>query len=548
VLSVSADITAKNALAYKTPVYLVHFDGETTDYVNHVPVSPSNTCKQYLIGISGSGSSVTPEEGRGSISSHQVEILDVNDEITALLATDGAYFHRKKVTIKAGYLGTTEADMASVFTGWVTGLSLSADGLSYLFAVTDPQRWMQRKVFRGAESSNVIVQGNPLTILLRILTSTGAGTNGDYDNLSESNGLGIDDDFIDVAGIEQVRDDYFPGNSHYMRFVIDERIRAKDFIETELLKPLNLYPVITGAGKFSVRPTKPPIAALSSVQSFSTDSVIGIPKWDANLDAMINEVEFSYQYSVVTGEFSTVAYYADSSSINARGPGKKVLEVKSRGLRSSISGASLNLYAADVVARRVAAVFGRWAVPPVKITVKTFFSRWLSEPGDIVPLTYPLLPDIVAGTRGLAATRLEIVDRTVDWKRGTCTFTMIDTGFAKGSYGAISPAMTVIAGASATQFTVSTTDAVKYSEYTLPEIQLRDANGRVKAASATLLTVDTSTGVCTCDDLGLTPSAGDVVTFANYDDCTAEQKLYSFIADATEKLGAADDAARLIVP
>jgi hypothetical protein len=108
--------------------------------------------------------------------------------------------------------------------------------------------------------------------------------------------------------------------------------------------------------------------------------------------------------------------------------------------------------------------------------------------------------------------------------------------------------MTVTAGTDGENFTVSAADAAKYANLTTPEVILYDSKMRARAAHVTLLTVNTSTGACTCDALGLTPAAGDIIAFANYDDCTAEQKRFAFIADASENLGTADDDAHLIMP
>jgi len=60
----SGTFVTYNDLEYKTPMYLVHFNGETVDYCDHKPGSPDNTLKQYLAGISGAEQRVQPEEGR----------------------------------------------------------------------------------------------------------------------------------------------------------------------------------------------------------------------------------------------------------------------------------------------------------------------------------------------------------------------------------------------------------------------------------------------------------------------------------------------------
>ncbi len=565
-LSSNTNFDTKNVLADKTPMYLIVFnhgtgdvewkDGNDTvfldtvdvlwkdapkyDYCDHKPSLPENELKQYLAKISGLAQKVTPEEGRLTIGGVSAEIIDVSDEITALLATDAYFFHRKKTTTKAGYQGLDESDMLTIMTGWITDLKLNKAGLSYIFTATDPQKWMQRKVFRGSEDSTVTLSGNPLNILLSVLTSTGAGTNGDYDFLAEANGLGIEQAYIDIAGIEQVRDDWFPGDSHKMEFTINKRIKAKDFFEREIFKILNLYPVVDGQWRFGVKPFKPPLAATSSEQTIDRDAIIGMPTWNSNLPALVNEVEAHYDWNPTTEVFDTIDHYISSDSLNSRGPGKKSIVLKSKGLKTSNG-------AFDIMAKRAARIFERFAVPPISISFNTFFTKWLSEAGDIISFTHRKLPDLAAGTRGITARRMEIISRDIGWKRGRVKIDLLDTGFGKGTYNVISPAMTVLSAADGENFVVSAADAIKYSHFTLPECQLATANMRQKVAAKTILTIDTTTGAITCDDWGVTPVAGDIILFADYDDLTDEQKDWGVIADASNDLGAGDDDAHLIV-
>ena len=543
------------------PTFVQSGAGAITAYIDDVSVKKitnaaladgvltSATYSPYLVGISGLSQQITPEEGRSSIGGVEVQLLDVSDEITALLATDTYHFHRKQTTIKVGYVGLLEGeDYISIMVGWVTGLKLSNDGLVYTFSITDPQKWFQRQIFRGSEDSTVTVSGNPIDILLKCITSTGAGTNGNYDVLSEDNGIGLDDSFVDVAGIEAVRDDWFPGDSHYMRFSISERIKAKDFFEQEIFKVLNVYPVIDGLGRFTIKPFKPPIAALDEVQSFTADNTIGLPKLDFNLGSLVNEIQIEYDWNTTTEVYDSEVFYVDATSVNNRGPGKKPITIKSKGLHTSHSPASISGRATSVLGVRKNRIFGRFASPPMSLKLKTFFNRWITEVGDVVPFTHAKVPDVDAGTRGLTAERMEVIKKNVDWRNGTVSFDLLNTGFNKGTYSVISPTMTVVSATDSENFIVSVADAVKYENFTLPEFQLCDSGMRQRVAAKTLLSVNTTTGACTCDALGVTPAAGDFVLFPDYDDATDEQKLYGYIADSDDNLGTADDDAHLIIP
>ena len=560
--SSNATFDTANALDYKSPVYLVHFDGEIIDYANRKVGQANHVVKLFVDKVTGLTQKVTPEEGKATIGDITITLLDMEYEITALLATDTYYFHRRKTTVKAGYMGMTEAQMLTILTGWVTDIKMTGDLAAWEFTITDPQKWLQRKIFRGAESATVTIQGNPINIVLAILTSTGEGTNGDYDYYSSSVGLGIDTDYINIAAIEAVRDDWYPGDSNYMKFSITERESAKDWLQNEIFKVLNIYPIVDGDGRFNLKPVKPPIASRDMVQSLDEDTIIDLPTYDMNLAALINEVEVHYDHD--GDDYATQIFYIDSTSLNNRGPGKKPLTIKSKGLHTSHAPASIAGRASDICQKRKAKIFGRWSTPPIKIDCKAFFSRWLSDPGDQVPVTHKLLPDLETGVRGLTARRMEITNRPIDWINGVVTFNLLDTGFGKGRYTAISPRMTVVSGVSVTQFMVSSADGVKFEEGWV--IDIYDAGMRVQAADleitsiASLETADfedtadvefedtadvefaESTGyiITVGSTIGATPSVGWVATFSGYGNCVTAQQLYCFLYAAGHGMTAAD--------
>lgn len=543
----------KQGINYKWPIYLIEFDGEAATYCSQSlgvralleddsPIlledggffllegNPEYVFKPLLKSISGLSQRVNPEEGTASIGGITFELLDYNDDITQLISSDDYYFHRKKTTIKAGYAGMSYPDYyLSIMTGWVTDIKLNNNGNAYIFTVTDPQKWFQRKIFRGAEVTPVTFSGNAIDILLSILTSTGDGTNGDYDTFAEGNSLGIDADYIDVAAIEAVRDNWIPGSSALLSFTINDRERAKDWLEREIFKPFNLYPVIDGQGRFLVKPFKPPLPTAGSEIVINEDVIIGIPQWDMNLGSVVNEVEWHFAWNSTTEQYDTINYYIDSDSLTNRGPGKKSLVVKSKGLASETA----------LVDRSKKRIFRRFANPPLKISVTCFFSKWTAEAGDIVSLTHSRLPDLETSTRGVTNKLMEVVNRSIDWMRGRVNLELLDTGFQSGYYSVISPAMTITSVSDRTNFYVSTTDAAKYASFTSPEVQVCDSGMRQKVSNITITSVNSTTGLIQCDDPGRDLAAGYKVLFSDYRFATAEQQNYGYIADDNDVLGLA---------
>ena len=471
-ITTTSNFDAKHGLNYKTPVYSVCFhQGPTTfpfvfsftfgpeseengfyfsnkevaqimldeggstitdEDGNAIDCSPIHY--KLLKNISGIKQTVTPDKGQASISGVTATLVDQDNIITSMFSYDSvANLHRTKVSVKAGYKGLSFSDYPTIFTGWATGCKMSSDLGNYVFTITDPQKWLQKYVARSATSdAPVYYQGNPINIILQILLSTGEKSNGVYDFRSAANGCGIDQDYVDVAGLEAIRDRYYPGDSHYLRIIVTERIKAKDLIEKEILKVLNCYPKIDGNGRYSIVPFDRPIIP-DDVVTFDKDNIIGMPAWSANWESLKNEIEFSHDYDVTENDFEEITYYADADSINARGQGNEQITIESHGLHLSHSPSSVQSRAETIISRRKQVAFDRWKEPPIKVTIKTLFLMWHVEAGDIVYLTHPDLPDIAVGTKGVTQKPMEVLSRSVDWKNGRVNFELLDTGFGQGT-------------------------------------------------------------------------------------------------------------------
>ncbi len=531
---------SNNIQLYKNPVYLIKFEDETIDYSNRAVVSSENTVKKYISDISGLSQKVTPEEGKSTIGDLKVTILDVDEEITSLLSYDAYNFQRKRATMKVGYMGMTESEMLTISVGWVTDIKLNRDGTAYIFEITDPQRWMQRKIFRGAEEENITVSGNFINILLQLILSTGNGTNGEYDRYDANWALGLDEDFVNVESIEKVRDNWYPGDSAYVKFNINERIVAKTFFEREFFKVFNLYPTIDADGKFNVKVIKPPIFSTDTVQSFDEDTIIGLPEYDLGFASLKNEFEYHYDYGRLdSGDFGSSIFYVNSSSVNNRGPGTSSYSVKSQGIHSTLSPSSLSARATDIIIKRKNQIFQRYSdPPPIKLKFKTFFQNWLSEGGDVVPFTHSKLPNLEAGEKGLSTERMEIINRSPDWKNGTVTFNLLNTGFKKNQYGVIAPSMIVDKGYSVTSFRSSVTDIEKFSigDY----IDVLNPSMRVIKAGATIVKFTGTTIQVEHLGSGNTPAANWIMQPARYPIVPSTQREFCYISTVTGYLDTSD--------
>lgn len=100
---------------------------------------------------------------------------------------------------------------------------------------------------------------DPIELMLQFLTSTGSGTNGDYDDFKKGVGLGIPVEQIDVDSFTAVMDQYdYDLNRLKVAFIFSESVPAKDFIEQELCRPFGWYLGVANDGRIKlVRPKNP---------------------------------------------------------------------------------------------------------------------------------------------------------------------------------------------------------------------------------------------------------------------------------------------------
>jgi hypothetical protein len=95
-----------------------------------------------------------------------------------------------------------------------------------------------------------VIGGHPLEIALRVLTSTGTGLNGQWDILAAENGLGIPLDFIDWEGIA-IAVAEFPADGYCFTLIGPEM--AKGWLEDQIFKTVNAYPLVLQDGRLTVR-------------------------------------------------------------------------------------------------------------------------------------------------------------------------------------------------------------------------------------------------------------------------------------------------------
>lgn len=270
----------------------------------------------------------------------------------------------------------------------------------------------------------VVLDGNPLDILLQLYTSiNGDGTNGPYDVLPAGQGAKIDQDLVDVAGIEAQRDRFLDG--YRMQFFIQEAMNIKTFIETEILKIINAFPLVKNDGRLSVKLTTVPLPTDVTAE-FTDSNLAGLPSFQLNLQSQknfFNRVDFQYDYDDIAGEFNTQTIVLNLES-ELKADEVSVIKMVSKGLRKG------NIYQGDrVVTRYSNQVFKRFSKGCPTINADSFYTNHLVELGDFVTIRSAYLPDLVTRQRNGEPVICWVVDKVINWEVGQVHFILQATGF-----------------------------------------------------------------------------------------------------------------------
>lgn len=333
-----------------------------------------------------------------------------------------------------------------------TSVSQNADG-SWTFSGLSRAQFGTRRVNHDPDVDvvNFIkLEGNPIDIALKILlTKNGDGSNGAYDVLHPSQGAGVDQSLVDVAGIEKQRDIFIP--TFQFRFFVEEKIEAKRWLEENIFTPINAYPIVKPDGKLSIKLYTVPLPTFG-IPVLDDSNVLEPPAFDGNYrtgQSFVNEVIVSTEFDNIAEKFLRQFFFEDSTSQVGFDEVASV-EIEAKGAQSDLRD--------DIVAKRIFNnLIFRFSKPAPVFSLKTFYQNQLIGVGDSVILNASSVPNLVRGRRGGASTICEVISRSVNFENGSVDLQLLATEFnADRKYGAISPA-------NFPDFTVATDDQKKYA-------------------------------------------------------------------------------------
>jgi hypothetical protein len=342
-------------------------------------------------------------------------------------------FEGKQLTIQVGFVGLSQSDFCTVFTGFIDTVSSANSNAEYYIQFSDVQVQLAAVVFQTGDdgsptsSSNIrTVSGHPLAILMEICKELAVP--------------------FDETKITAYMNGPFAGT--IVTFYLTQAPAAADFIKAQLMKPLGGYMWINAAGLVTVNFFYP-LAGPVAVGSFTRDSWTAIP--EAGQTNMVNTVQVQFDLDDATSNSNSSGTYLSSiteeysPSYQLYGNLSSELTINADGVRSAFQGFF-------IAALTAVLIFMRYGFKNLTFDSQSsggsdpdsIWSTLLYEPGDIVSVTHPQVPDRKAGVMGITNKLFEILNKSINFTEGKLAYTMIDATYLStfGLYKITPPAET----------------------------------------------------------------------------------------------------------
>jgi hypothetical protein len=278
----------------------------------------------------------------------------------------------------------------------------------------------------------VLFQGNPITIMLQIILSTGDGTNHavgatNYDAFPAQNGggqgVGVPYSLVNISNFETLRNKYF--SWMYFSQYLTDAVQAIQFFEDEFNRQICgwLFENLSGQVDFACF-----YVAQGTNDAIQIDdtNMVGKPQFNGNLQTgqtFTNEVFFQYDYSTGLDQYLS-QLVVDQTDSQQKYEELSQLEIDSKMISS--------YYGGYQTALRSASIFNSlFSVPPPLITLNLLYGAHLLQPGMICYLQSKYLPNYKAGTRGGASQLCICINAQPDYSTGKVQCVLLGIGFVE---------------------------------------------------------------------------------------------------------------------
>jgi hypothetical protein len=342
-----------------------------------------------------------------------------------------------------------------------------------------------------------------------------------YDTLGY--GLGLTPDQVDVS--EHVFWNNFQLAIYSYRFVLQDEISGKDFLDKEVYLPIGAYS-LPRQGRCSMGYHIGPIVR-GTVKTISRANVKDPDKIRLRRTLgrnFYNTITYQFDKKESNEKFASGTITQDADSLEKIAIGNRAFSVKSAGMRRDLAGTA--------VAERVSARYlGRYkfAAEFIERISILFRDGCAIEAGDVVLLdpTGLQMSNTVDGNRAKPPKVFEVTNKSLDLKTGDVTLSLTDSNFdATERYGSVSPSSLIVSGTT-TVLTIQDSfgaifpgnESRKWEEYLGLPIIVHSLDWSFEE-QVTLLAIDPSDKYKLILDpstpLSTAPSAGYIIDVGNY--------------------------------
>lgn len=408
---------------------------------------------------------------------------------------------------------------------------------------------------------------HPLEVELQILTSTGAGNNGDYDTLGGHWGLHVPVSEVDVEAFEALIE-RTPGLE--IGAVLNEAPEdGREWRIQNLYRPFGFFPRMLADGRFSVgtyaapepgyvrdyarRITEHDIIEWSGPSNEKRDVVT---KFSFNATPVFDPEDITEPPETgtelrISGTLAESVSFSDEwADIDSENEGSEV-EIDTvvlqdrRGLTFAVRPEGGLPHATQVAERTLELLQRRFRTPPTYIDLTLNLSCIDISIGDYVVLDVRAVPSVNTGERGLFDEIAEVVERQPDIASGTVKLrvAMHDLTRKQAVVRYLAPGSELVDTA-LTRFVIKDDKEAFKLGY---QVMVMDGELFGWKRKGTLA-FDVSQNKYYISPFVINPDAGagtyvdgDVLVFAPHDECTEEQRsLFAFRGDAQGRLDGAE--------
>lgn len=429
-LQPTANWLAANNKFEKTLVYRFVFPNYYRTF-SMVPNTIENTYPgaetddPWIVSIDDHQKNVNDLEGGADQETMCFTVQDRGNNITADMG-HGTVFEGQLVQLYVGF-GSLENldDYLLLWQGYVDTVDSANNNTEYYFQCSDVTVKLQQVVYltgddgQQTSAGNIkTLKGHPLDIMLDILQNQ---------IKDPATGASLPSGLIDLAKIQAYRDGVYAGIE--FEFHIQQPPAAADFIKNQLLKPLGGYMWVS-QGKITVNFFYP-LNGVSPLTTMGPANFLTIPT--AEQTDMINTVQFSFDKdddsSGSSGNYLATDTETYGPSVAKYGVyGEQ--QITADGMRSALQGYLIAWLVSQLIFLR----YGFKNLMFDQQASEGLFTSLLYEPGDIIAITHPQIPDRTVGVMGITGKLFEITNKKTEFAPGLVTLSMIDASYL-GLYG-----------------------------------------------------------------------------------------------------------------